>query len=51
MDTKQAPEPAAIAASCEGYRKAYPETCLFDPGFHPAPYDSRVYPRDPAGKD
>ncbi|MHB0704972.1 alpha/beta hydrolase family protein [Roseomonas mucosa] len=50
VDTKQAPEPAAIAASCEGYRKAYPETCLFDPAFHPAPYDSRVYPRDPAGK-
>ena len=50
VDTKQPPEPAALAASCEGYRKAYPETCLFDPAFHPAPYDSRVYPRDPAGR-
>jgi hypothetical protein len=42
------PTPTAVAAACLAYQKRYGETCAFRPDFHPKPYWTRVYKRDPA---
>lgn len=43
--TGQKPTPAAVAASCPAFDRAYGTGCFFDPRFTPDTYDSRVYPR------
>lgn len=41
----QRPAPAGIANRCEELARQYPSTCRFDPGYRPAPLESRVTPR------
>jgi len=39
------PTPAGIAAACAPYQAVYGGQCLFRPDFHPAAFNTRVYPR------
>ncbi|MYS72026.1 hypothetical protein GTY88_16590, partial [Streptomyces sp. SID5926] len=43
--TGRRPSPRSIADSCPAFDARYAEGCLYDPGFHPAPYAARVRPR------
>jgi pimeloyl-ACP methyl ester carboxylesterase len=47
IETGRKPTPPEIAAACPAYQKRYGESCAFRPDFHPRPYDTRVYPREP----
>ena len=39
------PTPESVAAACGVFDETYGTGCLYDPGFRPAPYASRVEPR------
>ena len=46
IDRGVKPTAEAMAASCQDFRTVYGEQCLFDSAYQPAPYSSRVYPRE-----
>ncbi|MFJ8794115.1 hypothetical protein [Streptomyces sp. NPDC102462] len=43
--TGNKPTPQMIATSCPAFDRVYGTGCFYDPNFHPAPYASRVNPR------
>ncbi|MFD7712162.1 DUF6351 family protein [Streptomyces sp. NPDC059785] len=43
--TGHKPTPRSVAASCATYDRVYATGCLYDTGYKPAPYASRVRPR------
>ncbi len=48
VETGRKPTPESVAAACPGYDARYGTGCFFDPGYVPAGYESRVYPRSGA---
>ncbi|GAB3491430.1 hypothetical protein [Amycolatopsis cihanbeyliensis] len=45
VNTGRTPAPADIAGACPAHDATYGTGCFFDPGYVPAAYSSRVYPR------
>lgn len=46
VDKGEKPTPAGIAASCPAIETRFGTGCRFEPGYHPAPLDTRITPRD-----
>ena len=47
IETGNKPQYDDILSSCEAFRETYLDLCYFMPGYQPAPFFSRVYPRQP----
>jgi hypothetical protein len=43
--TGHKPTPRSLADSCGAFDRTYGTGCFYEPGFHPAPYATRVLPR------
>jgi hypothetical protein len=48
VDTGHKPTPDSVASACPAFDARYGTGCFFDPGYVPASYESRVYPRSGA---
>ncbi len=47
IETGNKPRYDDILATCEAFRERYQDPCYFAPEYQPAPFFSRVYPRQP----
>jgi hypothetical protein len=46
VDQGEKPTPAGIAAACPAFEARFGAGCRFEPGYRPAPLDTRITPRD-----
>jgi hypothetical protein len=47
IKTGNKPQADDLLAPCEAFRAKYQDLCYFRPEYEPAPFFSRVYPRQP----